>query len=355
MVSGLWIFMPSPLSHVSLKARLASDEFAPMSLFPRFFSRFRPATPLDPDDQAGLQRIAALVDKTLAVAPGFAARLAAPVAHARKFCAGLVDSLPPAVTIDRPSFSSDPLVHALFASADDIDSMLIASEPVRTYLAEPRSWQEDSFIALMAARRMDKKVLGVALQGEIVMTDVPQTLLQFANQTVILPADNPASARDAFLKAAFDSLLLTFAGHLARARETYRSLHAEREMERVRRRTQAGAIFPERCITALDERLQRQFQSLQPKEIIDELADFLMQPEQALSLDPMRLWVTRRGVIQEDACHDADAAAIHFMELKSRDRRRHLVLPVRVRCAEAMEALAHARETRAAREYMLLL
>ena len=303
-----------------------------------------------------MQRIAALVDKTLAVTPGFKTRLAAPVAHAREFCARLVDSLPPAVAIDRQCFAADPLVHALFASADDIGGMLAASAPVRTYLTEPRSWRDDCFIALMAARRVDKKVLGVALQGEIVTTDVPQTLLQFSNQTIILPADNPASARDAFLEAAFDSLLLTFAEHLAHAREAYGSLRAEREMEHVRQRSQpTGTAFPERRIAALDERLRQQFQSLRPEAIIAELADFLMQPEQALSLDPTRLWVTRRGVIQEDTAHDADAASILFMELKSRDRRRHLVLPVCVRCDEAREALARAKEKRAEREYMLLL
>lgn len=325
-----------------------------MSPFFRLFSRFLPASPPDPGCQRGLQRVAALVDKALAVTPGFAARLGAPVAHAREFCARMVDTLPPAVAVGRQSFASDPLVHALFASADDIGAMLAASAPVRAYLAEPRSWQEDSFIALMAARRMDKKVFGVALQGEIVTTGVPQVLLQFSNQTVILPADNPAAARDAFLEAAFDSLLLTFAGHLAHAREAYRSLRAEREMEAGCRQPPA-TDFPERRIAMLDERLQRQLQSLQPDVIIAELADFLMQPEQALSLDPMRLWVTRRGVIQECSAHDADATPICFMELTSRDRRRHLAMPVRVRCDEAREALAREKETRAEREYMLLL
>jgi hypothetical protein len=329
-----------------------------MNQLARFFSRLLPASPPDPDVQAGLQRVAALVGKTLAVAPGFAARLAAPVAHAREFCAQLVDALPPAVTIDRQSFAADPLVHALFATADDIGAVLAASEQVRAYLAEPRSWQEDSFIALMAARRVDKKVFGVALQGEIVTTDVAQTLLQVSNQTVILPADNPDSARTVFLEATFDSLLLTFAGHLARAREAYKSLQTEREMERSRQRSQPvgrGAAFPERCIAALDERLQQQFRSLQPEAIITELADFLMQPEEALSLVPVQLWVTRRGVIQEAFDHDADAAPILFMELKSRDRRRHLVLPVRVRYDEARGALARVKEMRAEHEYMLLL
>ncbi|MCL2591412.1 MAG: hypothetical protein FWD67_11230 [Betaproteobacteria bacterium] len=315
-----------------------------------------PAPKLGSDDQAGLRRVTELVDKTLAVTPGFTVRLAAPVRHAREFCGQMVDALPPPVMVNRQSFANDPLVHALFASVDDIGVMLAASGQVRAYLAEPRSRQEDSFIALLAARRVDKKVFGVALQGETVVTDVPQTLLQFSNQAVVLPAEDSASARDTFLKAAFDSLLLAFAGHLARAREAYSALQTECEMERAYQRAKLkGAAFPERRIAALDDRLQRQFKSLQPEVIIAELADFLMHPEQALSLDSVRLWVTRRGVIQQEVAHDADATSVCFMELKSRDRRRHLVLPVHVRYNEAREALACAEETRAEREYMLLL
>jgi len=329
-----------------------------MNSISRFFSCFLSDSPIDPDSQAGLRRITELVDKTLAVAPGFAARLTAPIAYAHEFCARMVDALPPPVMIDRQSFASDPLVHALFATADDIGAVLAASGQVRAYLAEPRFRQYDCFFALMAARRVDKKVLGVALQGEIIVADVPQTLLQFSNQTVILPAEDPASARDTLLREAFDSLLLTFARHLDRAREAYGLLRTECEMERGYRRSPLGdaeANFPERRIAELDERLQRQFRSLQPDVIIAELADFLMQPEQALSLDPVQLWVTRRGVIQEGAAHDVDATSICFTELTSRDRRRHLILPVCVRYDEAWEALAHVKETRAAREYMLLL
>ncbi|MDR2925835.1 MAG: hypothetical protein LBU76_07815 [Azoarcus sp.] len=327
-----------------------------MNLFSRFFSCFLPVPPPSPDIQSGLERIAALVDKKFAVMPDFDERLAAPVAHAREFCARMVDVLPPAVTIDRRSFASDPLVHALFASADDIGAMLAASEALQSWLAAPEVRLEDSFIGLMVARRADKKVLGVAMQGEIVMSDVPQTLLQFADQALILPASDAASARAAFLEAAFDSLLLAFAGHLARAREAYSALQTERDMERVRQRSRpTDTAFPERRIAALDERLQQQFQSLQPDTVIDELAAFLMRPEQALSLDPVRLWVTRSGVIQEDAHHDADAAPILFMEFTSRDRRRHLVLPVRVRYDEAREALARTKEIQAARKYMFLL
>jgi hypothetical protein len=327
-----------------------------MNPFSRLFSWFITAPPPDPDTLAGLRRVAALVDKVLVASPDFTTRLTPSVTHARAFCADLVDRLPPAVAIDRQGFATDPLVHALFASADDIGTMIAASAPVRDYLTGPRSWQEDGFFALMAARRVEKNIFGAALQGEIVARDVPQSLLQFSNQTLLLPAADPASARTAMLEKAFDSLLFTFTAHVEQARSACQSLRVERELERARQRIHPGEIapFPARNIAALDERLQRQIQSLQAGDMLSELADFLMHPEQALGLDPVRLWVTRGGVIQEDASHDAGAALIHFMELRSRDRRHHLVLPVRIRYDEAREALARAREKRTTYESMLL-
>ncbi|MDR0715904.1 MAG: hypothetical protein LBF50_00610 [Azoarcus sp.] len=326
-----------------------------MNPLSRLFSWFAPAPPPDPDTQAGLCRIAELVDKTLPAAADFNEKLAAPVARARACCASLIDALPPAVDLDRQSFAADPLIHALFASADDIGDTVAASAPVRAYLAEPESRRGDTFFALLAARRADKKALGVAMRGDIVMTDVPQSLLQFSNQMLLLPATDPGAARAVLLAAAFDSLLHTFAEHIEQARKDYESLKTERELERVRQRSQPahGRPFPSRRIAELDERLHQQFASLQPDTLIDALADFLARPEQALSLAAVELWVTRGGVIR--SAGDKDAARIGFMELTSRDRRRHAVLPVRIRCDEAREALRKAREVREAHENILLL
>ena len=135
----------------------------------------------------------------------------------------------------------------------------------------------------------------------------------------------------------------------------YTSLQSERELERVRQRSRSadgGVNFPSRYIAALDERLRQQFESLQPDALVAELAAFLMRPEEALSLEPVQLWVTRAGVIQGEHAREADATSIRLTELTSRDRRRHVVLPVRIQCDEAREALERSRETR---ENMLLI
>jgi hypothetical protein len=287
-------------------------------------------------------------------------RLAGPVAHARAYCAHMADALPPAILIDRQSFSTDPLVHALFASADDIGAMVAASAPVRRYLEEPESRQEKEFFALMAARRMEKKVYGVALEGEALITDVPQSLLQFSNQVLMFPANSREASRAALLDAAYDSLLRTFAEHVYQAHETYKSLKTERELERTRLLSLSArdrAAFPVRCIAELDERLRAQFESLQPGVLGAELADFLMKPELALRLDSVCLQLTRNGVIHDgnDAGHSAKTEAIGFTELSSRDRRRHVVLPVHIRTDEAREALARVREEREIRENILLI
>lgn len=326
-----------------------------MNPLSRLLSWISPSAPVDPDTLAGLQRVVEVVDKVFAMTPGFDEKLAAPVGHARGYCVRLIDALPPPVDIGRPYFATDALVHALFASADDIGDMLAASAPVRDYLAGPQSRQSDHFFALMAARRTERKVLGAAMQNGIMATDVPQSLLQFSDRALVLPAADPETARDSLRAAAFDSLLRTFAGHIELARVAYTSLQSERELERVRQRSRSadgGVNFPSRYIAALDERLRQQFESLQPDALVAELAAFLMRPEEALSLEPVQLWVTRAGVIQGERAREADAASIRLTELTSRDRRRHVVLPVRIQCDEAREALERSRETR---ENMLLI
>jgi hypothetical protein len=332
-----------------------------MNLFSRILAWFAPPPPPDSGTQAGLQRIGDLVDKALSLSPGFHKRLVEPVEHARRYCASLVAALPPATDIDRQSFASNPLIHALFASADDIDNMLAASASVRAFLASPQSLHNDHFFALMAARRKDKQVLGVALQGDIVTTGVAQALLQFSNQVLILPASDPDAARTALLAAAFDGLLRTFTEHVEEAQATYTSLRAERELERIRERAAAAnaknpAVFPSRHIATLDERLHHQFESLQPEALMTELIRFLTQPEDALSLSPVQMRVTRGGVIQANSTEtpDTNAELINFTELHSRDRRRHIVLPVRIRCDEARAALERTREARE-HENMLLI
>lgn len=309
-----------------------------------------PARAPDASVRAGLARVTEVLGGALAAEPDFERRLAGPVAHAQAHCATLVAALPTAIDIGRQAFAADPLVHALFASADDITDTIGRSAALRSFLDTPAAWQHNHFHALLAARRHDKQVLGVAQQGGIIATDVPQSLLYFSDHTLVLPAVDDVEARAGLRAAAFDSLLNIFADHVETVREGRDQLKVEREMEKARmqhRRSQPDLARLTRRIAELDERLQRETRALLPAKLLRTLADFLMHPEQALRLDPVDLRVDRRGVLAtEGTAAGSEAAGIRFMEAHGRDRRSHVVLPVRLRCDEAREAFSRARELR---------
>ncbi|THF64117.1 hypothetical protein [Pseudothauera rhizosphaerae] len=321
-----------------------------MRLLNAFASWFAPPPAPSVEVRAGLARVTELVGGAQAAERDFERRLAGPVAHAQAHCAELIGALPAAVDVGRHAFSADPLVHALFASADDIADTIGRSAALRDYLGEPVSWQGEHFHALLAARRERKRVLGVASQGSVIATDVPQCLLYFSEHTLVRPAPDDATARAGLRAAAFDSLLRTFAEHVAAVREERNQLKVERELEKVRmqsRRGRADAEHLTRRIAELDERLHHQAGALLPGQLLQTLADFLMQPELALRIDPVEVQVDRRGAMAGDGMTaGSDAVDVRFMEVSGRDRRHLVVLPVRIRCDEAREALARARELR---------
>ncbi len=324
-----------------------------MKLLASLSALLGPAPQPDAAVRAGLRRIAELLGPALAAERAFERRLAGPVAHALAYCDSLVGALPPSIDIHRPAFAENPLVHALFATADDIGAMLGRSPALRDYLEQPQAWLGEHCHALMAARRHEKEVLGVARQGQVLATDVPQRLLYFSDQTIALPAGDEQQARQRLREAAFDSLLQTFAEHIEGLRRERETLQVEREFEKTRlRAAPGGGAADERArrtrrIEELDACLRAHADALLPARQIVALADFLMAPQQALSMSPVSFRVDRGGALAIDGhAAGADARSVSFMELASRDRRRHVVVPVRIPCDELRQALAQARVER---------
>lgn len=158
-----------------------------MSLFSALGDLLKPAPAPRPELRQALDRISELVDPVLHAANHFEATLLQPVEHALGYCAGLVHSLPGPIDINRQAFASDPLVHALFATADDIAQTLGRSEAVRDFLKQPASLESDHFYAMFVARRQQKRQLGSEQHGEVIRNDVPQQVLYFSGQTLIEP------------------------------------------------------------------------------------------------------------------------------------------------------------------------
>ena len=323
-----------------------------MSLFSAVADFLKPPPPLDTNVARALDRVAELVDPMLKHASGFEKRLAGPVQYALGYCDGLVAHLPGPIDINRHAFANDPLVHALFATADDIDQMLGRSQAIRDFLSEPCSWESDHFYAMFAARRQQKKQLGMEQQGDVIRNDVPQLVLYFSGQTLIEPNCQLENTLRGLRCKALESLLHTFHSHVELLRHERDGLRADAVVERthlsglgLRGTTDSPAYaVGTRHLAELSEKLQQHAEALMPEHLIAALAEYLQAPEPALHLTPVTITVDRLGIVRDDAAGDLSAHTLNFPELTARDRRLHLAMLARIRRDEALEAVEMVRD-----------
>lgn len=321
-----------------------------MSLISAVVDFLKPAPRPEPAVLKALERVAELVDPLLRVAPNFEKSLAFPVQHALGYCDGLVAALPGPVEINRQAFATDPLIHALFATAGDIDQMLGRSQAVRDFLAEPDCWESDHFYAMFAARRQQKKQFGMVQQGDLIQNDVPQQVLYFSDHILIEPHCDLAVTLQKLRCQALESLLHTFSAHVEALRQEREGLRADVSVGRshltVLRGTTPGPEYEVRTrqLADLDARLRQNVESLMPEQLLASLAEFLRSPEPALSLAPVSITVDRLGIVREETSQDVDVHTLNFPELSARDKRLHLVMLAKISRDEALEAVEMVRD-----------
>ena len=321
-----------------------------MSLFSAVTDFLKPSAPLDPAILNALDKVSSLVDPMLKMAPGFEKHLAFPVEHALGYCAGLAASLPGPIDINRKAFATDPLVHALFGTADDIVQMLGRSQEIRDFLAEPEGLANEYFYALFAARRMQKKQLGMAQHGDVIQNDVPQLVVYFSSQTLVEPATDLAATQAKIRTRGLESLLHTFHDHVETLRNEREGLRADISVERAHHTVLHGKTpgreyeIGTRHLAELDTKLRQHTELLMPEQLLKALADFLRAPEPALHLQPVSITVDRLGIVCDAADDDINVHTLNFPELSGRDKRLYLAMLTRISRDEALEAVETVRD-----------
>lgn len=321
-----------------------------MNLFSSLIDFLSPKAPLDPAVIDALDRISTLVDPRLKLSPGFEKQLAKPIQFALGYCDSLTTALPGPIDINRRSFATDPLVHALFATADDIAQMLGRSQAIRDYLAEPEGQATEHFYALFAARRMQKKQLGMAQQGDIIQNDVPQLVVYFSSQTLVEPSTDLEVTQNKIRTRGLESLLHTFHDHVETLRNERNGLRADISVERAHNTLLHGKTpgrehsVRTRHFAELDTRLREQTELLMPDQLVNTLAEFLSAPEPALHLQATRITIDRLGVLHDETSEDINVHTLNFPELTGRDKRLYLTMLARLSRDEALEAVEMVRD-----------
>ena len=329
-----------------------------MSLISSIADFLKPTPTPTPKVRKALEQVGEIVDPLLKAASGFERELAPAVEHVLGYCEGLIAALPGPIEINRQAFSGDPLVHALFATADDIDQMLGRSQAVRDFLAEPQCWESEYFYAMFAARRQQKKQLGIGQQGNVLQNDVPQVVVYFSDQTLVEPHCNLEVTLENLRCRGLESLLRTFHDHVETLRSERDGLRADVSMQRahltVLRGKSPGPEFAThtRHLAELDARLREKAASLMPDQLLAALADYLREPEASLGLSPVSITVDRLGVVSEQAGDDVNVHTLKFSEFRGRDKRNYMALLARIRRDEAQAAVDLVQDQR--RRFMII-
>ena len=138
--------------------------------------------------------------------------------HAVDHVVRLVEGLPSPAELSRKGYSADPRLSACFASADHLTEVVNADRALSDFLASTDAGVAERIIALLVTVKQERKVLGVALEGEILKRDVPQITVSFANHRVVDPATTYEETRRLLKRRAFDHLLGIALGRIAPAR-----------------------------------------------------------------------------------------------------------------------------------------
>jgi hypothetical protein len=234
-------------------------------------------------------------------------------------------------------------VHAFFAAPEDISRMLGTSREVKRFIAAAGKADGDDIYALIGMRRKEKTVFGPALQGDVIREGVPQRLLYFADHTLRELSDDVHGTRTGLRYSALDSLAGSFALHIDALRREKVDIHMAWEQERaLAKRISAQAACEAEAHDhrrfQIEEGLREIAASLEPAHVLDALGEWLSNPEPRLHLVSTSVYVDRLGVLSKPAPENPEVQELTFPELVGRDRRRWIVLLVRIPREDAIRA-----------------
>ncbi len=186
-----------------------------------------PAGKFDPAlIRAAIERVVDGTDPRLRMVRHYRKKLWTAVERSIEYVTELVDALPPPVEIRSHSFMTDPRLRALFTSTRHLQEILSFGNELHDYRQRIGGLPTDLY-AMLRTERIEKTVLGIALEGNMIRRDVPQITVNFHNHHVAFPAGSETKTRREVKKRAFDYLIETALDRLVAVRTQKQQLEQQ--------------------------------------------------------------------------------------------------------------------------------
>ena len=275
-----------------------------IELLSRLFARQE--TPEDHLLQAVADAVIDGTDARLRAASHPDRRLRPPVRTAVDYVRALVRHLEPAVELSAATFGSDPRVHALFGSVESMRQAIGRDPMLHAFERDGGHDAGAETFALLLAERRFKQVLGMELQGELVMRDVRRTLLLFSGHRLRAVAANA----DDSLRAA---RILAFRQLIDAARRRLDSVKTGRcfDLDGGAEPAASGAEL----IDIADRWRRTGAATLALEDYLVLVADVLAHPARYLRAEPFSAIVDRMGALADGSGPADNADGIDLWEI----------------------------------------
>jgi hypothetical protein len=191
--------------------------------------------------EAAIERAIEATDPRIRAASGYRRKLEPAVVHALDHVKALALGMPAPVEASRATYGDDAQLAAFFASPERMSEVFGADRALLEHLASPAGAGTEPVLALLLVERTEKKVLGMALQGDQVQRDVSQVQVSFDKHRLVDPCAAEDDLRRALARRAYDQLLAMALARIAEVGGERESLEASQSVLRAKLRAMQSA------------------------------------------------------------------------------------------------------------------
>ena len=201
------------------------------------------ATGRDAHLLSAADRVLQGIDPRLKYLSGARERLAPAVREALAFAHETIGQLPPSLPLSPEHWSATPLLRAMFARPSDISETISRSDGLRRYMESSAAPAGDTLFGVLGATRVQRRVLGAALEGDMLRQDVALTSVSFGDFRLAGFAPSEAATRRGLEDFVLEQLALAAMKEVAADRKRAEDLESYRQLllTRLRLMEQSGA------------------------------------------------------------------------------------------------------------------
>ncbi|MGO4332900.1 hypothetical protein AB4Z48_13045 [Cupriavidus sp. 2TAF22] len=163
-------------------------------------------------DKRSKHEIAEMTERVLGLSPRlrlvphYQKRLGPKIGLALDVVRGLAAGLPAPREASAVAWGSDPYIHAFFGTAHDVELAFSRSADLREFFEHAPDAREA--YAVLGMAMAERHTLGVALEGDVMRTDVQQTTICFSDHQVRICGRTDAGLREEIVRRMLDQLAL---------------------------------------------------------------------------------------------------------------------------------------------------